>query len=261
MRTNRRGWIRGTLCAIAWIALSANAARAQALPTKLLVRVVAHDAKIIGSGVGGARVTIRDAETGAVLAEGVQQGSTGNTTAIMRTPWERGATIFDTEGAASFLATLDLTKPTRVEVSAEGPLDTPEAMQRGSKTFLMVPGVDVVGEGLLIELNGLRVSIESPADHAELTGRTVPVRATVTMLCGCPTEPGGLWNADHKTITARLVRDGTVMAEDTLHFAGRTSQYETTLSAPAPGAYTLQVIAVDPTRANTGMATRTLTVR
>jgi len=256
-----RIWIRSILCLAALVALSAAGAVAQATPTKLLVRVVAHDAKIIGSGVGGARVTIRDAESGAVLAEGVQQGSTGNTTAIMKKPWERGATIFDSEGAASFLATLKLAKPTWVEVSAEGPLDTPQAMQRGSKTFLMVPGVDIVGEGLLIELNGLRVEVESPAAHAELAGRRIPVRARVTMLCGCPTEPDGLWNSDHKTITARLVRDGEVVAEGALRFAGKTSQYETTLTAPDAGTYELQVIAVDPTRANNGMATRIVTIR
>ena len=48
--------------------------RAQTTPTRVMIRVVAHDAKIIGSGVGGARVTVTEVETGRVLASGVQEG-------------------------------------------------------------------------------------------------------------------------------------------------------------------------------------------
>ena len=39
--------------------------------TRITVRVVANDAKIIGTGVGGARVIIRNAATGEVLGVGV----------------------------------------------------------------------------------------------------------------------------------------------------------------------------------------------
>lgn len=226
---------------------------AQTVPTQLLVRVLAHDAKIIGSGVGGAKVTVKDARTGAVLASGLQEGGTGNTAAIMSTPWTRGAVLFDREGTGSWLATLELTEPTWVEVIAEGPMGFEESAQRGSKTLLMVPGVDVVGEGLVVELNGFTVVIESPA--AEV-GRTVDVRAKVTMLCGCPTEPGGLWDSDRFTVVARLVRNGRVVAEAPLAFAGETSWYAGRLATSEPGEYELQVLALDPERANNGIARR-----
>ena len=85
----------------------------------------------------------------------MQEGSTGNTGTIIRTPWERGGTIFDVDGTGLFEATLLLDAPTRVEVVAEGPLGTEHAIQRASKTLLLVPGVDIVGEGLILELNGL----------------------------------------------------------------------------------------------------------
>jgi hypothetical protein len=52
----------------------------EALPTTVVVRAIAQDAKIIGSGVGGARITIRDARSGEVLASGVQEGGTGSST-------------------------------------------------------------------------------------------------------------------------------------------------------------------------------------
>lgn len=226
-------------------------------PTKLLVRVLSHDAKVIGSGVGGARVTIRDAGTGRVLAEGVQEGSTGDTETIIRAPRQRGATVFDVGETASFVAVLDLAEPTQVEVIAEGPLGTEHAKQRGSKTLLMVPGVDIVGEGLVLELNGFTVTV----DEANVGEGIVDVRAKVTMLCGCPTEPGGLWDADRFQVVAALVREGETVARAPLGFAGETSYFEGRIAPPSPGTYELRVFALDPARANTGMASRTVTVR
>lgn len=234
----------------------ACAAKAQTAPTSLLVRVVSHDAKIIGSGVGGAQVTIKDAATGRVLASGIQEGSTGNTDAIIRTPWVRGGTVYDTEGAAHFRAELNLTEPTLVEVTAVGPLGAEQGLQRASKTVLMVPGVDVLGEGLVVELNGFTVAIE----EASADAGDVQVRARVTMLCGCPTEPGGLWDADRIRVVARLLRGGEVVSEASLGFAGETSIYTGSLPAAGSGGYEVRVFALDPTRANTGMATRRLTL-
>ena len=46
--------------------------------TQLLVRVTASDAKVVGSGVGGVKVTVREVASGRVLAEGIQEGGTGN---------------------------------------------------------------------------------------------------------------------------------------------------------------------------------------
>jgi len=251
--------LRAVLSAAAAIvfALISLPLSAQTVPTQLLVRVLAHDAKIIGSGVGGAQVTVKDARTGAVLASGLQEGGTGNTAAIMSTPWTRGAVLFDREGTGSWLATLELTEPTWIEVIAEGPMGFQESAQRGSKTLLMVPGMDVIGEGLVVELNGFTVVIESPAAEA---GRTVDVRAKVTMLCGCPTEPGGLWDSDRFAVVARLVRDGHVVAEAPMAFAGETSMYAGQLAAPEPGEYEVQVLALDPERANNGMARRRVVV-
>lgn len=233
----------------------------EAQATKVLVRVTARDAKIIGSGVGGARITIRDAETGALLAEGVQEGSTGSTADIMGTR-ERGATVFDTEGAAGFLAELDVREPTRVIIEAEGPLGTGHAIQTGSKSLLVVPGRDMTGEGVIIELNGFTVEIQTPdADGPVAAGEAFEVRARATMLCGCPTEPGGMWDSDDYEIFARAVRDGEIVGEWPMEFAGATSVYRTSVTLDMAGEYELQVFVIDAAKGNTGMATRTIAVR
>lgn len=157
-------------------------AQSRAVPTKILVRAISRDAKVIGTKVGGARITIRDVSTGAVLSQGIQQGGTGRTDLIMKTPRQRGAKIYDTPGTAGFLATLNLRRPTVVEISAEGPLDTPQSTYKASKTLLLVPGQNVLGEGVLLEIHGFRIRLLAPTEDTHPTlGQDLQVRATITM--------------------------------------------------------------------------------
>ena len=60
-------------------------------------------------------------------------------------------------------AEIPLDKPTQVEIFAEAPLAYPHAIQKGSKTLTLIPGKHVLGEGIIIELNGLIVNILSPS--------------------------------------------------------------------------------------------------
>ena len=227
-----------------------------AVPTQVMVRAVSQDAKILQDPVGGARITIRDAETGEVLAEGLQEGGSGSTDEIMHGPRERGASIYDTPGAAGFLATLELERPTQVEITAEGPLDYPQAVQRAAATTLLIPGQDVLGDGVVLTIHGFIVEVLAPSDSARTSAQSdsLDVRARVRMACGCPTEPGGLWDSDRYTITARLVRNGEVLGEAPMRFAGETSVYEGALPVPeGAGPYEVQVLAADAERVNFGM--------
>lgn len=232
------------------------AAAQEAVPTRIVVRVVANDAKIIGSGVGGAWVVIRDQHTGAVLAQGLQEGGTGDTGRIMGAR-ERGATTFDTDGAAAFRAEIPLTGPTPVVIEYRAPLGAPHAIQTGSTSLLLIPGAHLDGEGVVVVLNGFTVELltPDPAAFVASPGSEVPVRVRVTMLCGCPTEPGGMWDSSRWEIRAQWVRGGTVLGEGALEFSGTRNEYAGSLAAPGEGgAVTLRVLAVDRARANTGMA-------
>ena len=156
---------------------------AEKIPTKVIVRVVARDAQVIGSGVGGAFVRIKNLETGEILAEGKQQGGTGSTERIMVQPRRRGETVYATLGSAHFEAKILLDRPTQVEIDAEAPLGYPQAVQKGSKTLTLIPGKDLLGEGIIIELNGLIVNILSPSSKESIKGgEAVLVRAEVRML-------------------------------------------------------------------------------
>lgn len=249
-----------TFLAAALLTASPLASEAQT-PTRVMVRVASHDAKIIGSGVGGARVTIRDQRTGSVLAEGIQEGGTGDTSLIMGTR-ERGASVYDTEGAAGFMAELQLTEPTWVVVSAEGPLGTPDQLRHASTTTLLIPGRDVVGDGIVLELLGFTVELREPAEDAVLpAGESVDVLARVTMLCGCPTSPGGIWDSDGYEIVARVMRDGVLMSETPLAFTGENSMHSAEIPAMDAGEVTIEVLSIDEARGNFGLARSNFTVR
>ncbi|RMG44161.1 MAG: hypothetical protein D6723_19675 [Acidobacteria bacterium] len=58
-----------------------------------------------------------------------------------------------------------------------------------------------------------------------------------------------------------MVRDGKVVKEVPLRYAGRMSTYEGRLTPTQAGTFDLEVLAMDPSRANFGMATRPLTVK
>ncbi len=221
------------------------------VPTQITVRVVSHDAKIIGSGVGGARIVIKDHQSGEVLAEGIQEGETGDTRVLVVEPVARGAPVFDTSGAAHFTATLSLVAPTVVEVIGEGPLGYEEALQRASATLLLVPGEDVMGNGVVLVLHGFIVEVLEPLEV--VAGSVAAIGARVRMLCGCPLESGGLWDADRVEVTARVYSGERLISMSRLAYAGEPSLFEGDVSLrEARSGDRLVVVATDATRANLG---------
>lgn len=160
------------------------AAAAPAEPTRVSVRVLSKDAKFIGTSMGGMQVTIRDADTGEVLARGSTQGGTGDTQRIMKQDWKRGAAL-STAGAAEFTATLDLDAPRRIEIAAHGPLGQIQAAGTVSVTQWILPGKHLdQGDGVLLVLPGFAVDVLSPPAHARLgkAPQRIPVRANLVML-------------------------------------------------------------------------------
>ena len=163
--------------------LTSPAFSAEKVLTKVIVRVVSKDSKVIGSGVGGAFVRIKNLESGEILAQGKQEGGTGDTDRIMVQPHKRGEPLYGTPDAAFYQAEILLDKPTQVEIFAEAPLAYPHAVQKGSKTITLIPGKHILDEGLIIELNGLIVNILSPSPKEDLKkGEAVSVRVEVRML-------------------------------------------------------------------------------
>ncbi|MEX0300038.1 MAG: hypothetical protein AB3N28_13280 [Kordiimonas sp.] len=225
--------------------------------TNITVRVLANDAKFVGTSMGGAEVTIRDAVTQEVFATGLTSGGTGDTALIMKTPRTRGSSIVS-EGSASFAATINLSEPRLVEVLVRGPLVPNASAVTSSSQQWVVPGKHVDdANAWLVELRGLVVEVvDFPS---EVNGETVNLHAKVRMMCGCPTSPGGMWNSDQMEIVALLEKDG-VTRKVPLIFTGEASHF----SATAPvnkGHYNVTFYAYQMDTGNTGVVKRKLTVR
>ena len=95
-----------------------------AVDTRIDVRVLSKGAKFIGTGMAGAEITIRDAETNELLARGKTVGNSGNDRRIMVEARPRH-TPLSTATSAVFRAAIDLEEPRQVVVVARGPLSQP----------------------------------------------------------------------------------------------------------------------------------------
>jgi hypothetical protein len=148
-------------------------------------------------------------------------------------------------------------------VTAFGPLAQHQSANRVSAVQWVVPGKNLTGgDGWLLEMPGFIVDVIGPPTHQKRKGlpQTVEIKANVTLMCGCPVEPGGLWDSDAYEIRARIKRNGEPVGEIPLNYAGETSQFAGTFVAKEPGAYQATVYAYDPANGNTGVDATTFIV-
>ena len=228
------------------------------LPTTVLVRVVAHRSLVLGKDVGGARVTITDVASGQLLASGLQQGDSGDQMQIMRTPHLMDEPVYSGRPAASFSATLELTRPTLVQITAEGPLAYPQALQRASQTVILIPGHDLTNDGIVLHLYGYLVQVEQPPPGEPLIAKEdVMLRASVRTLSGALVRPHSDWDSRKIHIYAELLIGDRVVERLQMFYAGEKSRFEAPFFVPvpkdAPDGMTLRVIAADTATGNFGM--------
>lgn len=244
------------LLALAAVFVIAAPLAAQAEPTHVMVRAQALDAKFIGDHMGGVAIILKDARTGAVLAKGLTKGGTGDTKRIMSTPRTRGDSVTDA-ATAGFEAVLDLKQPTLVRAEATGPVGKPGSSSQTTSNLWIIPGRDILGDGWILTLPGLVVepSVSTTPEGA------VTLSAKIALMCGCPIEAGGLWDAAHYRVEARLMKGRVLVASIPLGFTGRTGEYAASLPKLAPGRYVLRVVAADDKTANAGVAEQKITLR
>jgi hypothetical protein len=229
-------------------------APAPAMPTDVHVRVLSQGAKFIGTSMGGVEVMLRDVQTGEVLAGGLVQGSTGDTARIMGGR-PRGEAL-STEGSAVWKGTIDLPVPRLVEVVARGPVAQPQAMVTVTSQRWVLPGRGVtINDGWLLELPGLVVDAVDPAAHEQLEKGTASRRlaVNVSMLCGCPITPGGLWDANGFDVRATVRGPDGKASEVKLGYGGRTGLFAADLPVGGAGAYVVTVSAFDTKTGATGV--------
>lgn len=229
-----------------------GAASVRAEPTRVLVRVISQDAKFVGSSMGGVRIVLRNARSGAVLAQGRVEGGTGDTARIMQAAG-RSPQRSD-KSTAAFAATVDIAQPELVEVEAYGPLAYPASAVRVTQQRWLIPGADAAGgDGWTLELPGLVIE-----PYVRVTGRKAHVEAKVQPMCGCPIAPDGLWPAAEYEVTAWVRGKGKQKAARRLAFAKAPGLFSGDVELPAGSSHELVIVARNTRTGNSGVRTATV---
>lgn len=126
-----------------------------------------------------------------------------------------------------------------------------------SSTQWVLPGKAVAGgDGWVLELPGFAISLVEPLPaQVHLGGKEVriPLKVKITMQCGCPITPGGIWDADKIQIAAILESGAKTSPPASLAYAGKPSTFSGEIAIAEPGRYALDVYAYDPSNGNTGL--------
>jgi hypothetical protein len=234
-------------------------------PTTILVRVVAHGAMVLGREVGGARITITDVDTKQILATGIQQGEAGDQNQIMRTPHLMEEAVYSSRPSAAFTTTLELRRPTLVEIAAEGPLGHPASLRRVTKTVVLIPGQDLTSDGIVLQLYGYLVQIEHPKPGEPLIAKDdVKLRASVRTLSGTSVRPHGDWDSRKIRIYGELLIGERIVERLQMFYSSDTGGFEAPFFVPrdkdAPDGITLRVVATDTATGNSGVGTANYSV-
>lgn len=223
-------------------------------PTEIVVRAQAKDAKFIGTSMGGAKIVIRQADTGEILAQGLTEGSTGNTEAIMMQAKERHSRI--AEDAAAFQTTLSLIQPVFVTIEAQAPFNQKEARVVAQTQLWLIPGKHMNEEGIILEIPGFVVEAFSPHTHQVISKAEHPsvmLKANVVMMCGCPITSGGLWDADRLEVEATIYVDKKYWKSMALKISDQPNVFLGELDLGETGSYEVVISAYHPISKNTGV--------
>ncbi|WP_294326815.1 hypothetical protein [uncultured Chryseobacterium sp.] len=227
-----------------------------ATETQVMVRAKAKDAKFIGSSLGGAHIIIRNKLNQQILAEGNTAGSTGNTDLIMKTPKVRGNSITD-EQTGGFVATIDIDEPTFVTIEVISPLNSRQAQAVVSTELWLIPGKNILGEGIILEIPGYIIDILKPRTHQYIALSTIKdkpflFQANIVMMCGCVIEKGGVWNSDEIEVKGILKKDGKFVKNIDMSWVS-TNLFEGNHIINIPGNYELTLYAYHEKTGNTGV--------
>jgi len=224
--------------------------------TKVIVRAKAKDAKFLPATLG-VHVTIRNNMTGEVMAKGMAAGSSGNTERIMADAIHRGQQLAD-EGTSKFMASLELTEPTFVDVEVYASTNRRNGAKKVATQLWLIPGKHILGDGIVMEIPGFIVDVLSPTTQqytrlSTIINGKMTLKASVTMACGCVISKGGTWDSGAFSINAIIKLNGKKITEVPLTITDVWNNFEGVLPINAKGDYEVHVYAYDPKTGNTGL--------
>lgn len=217
-------------------------------PTQLMIRAMANDAKYIGTSVGGVRVTVKDAETGELLDEGWINGGTGDTDRLIKNPIHRGEVLTD-KNTAGYLSTVDIDAPRLVKITLLGPYAYRQSLQEASITTWLIPGKDLLGDGITIKMPGFIADGWTQV----LQSGVVEFYLDASLMCGCPIKKNGLWDPKNYEAKAILMQDEKKIDEIPLSFTGPIGIFSAKTQLKESGHYKAILYVIDSKTGNVGL--------
>ncbi|WP_183573065.1 hypothetical protein HDF18_06355 [Mucilaginibacter sp. X5P1] len=229
---------------------------AHAQTTKVVIRAKAKDAKFIGTPIGGALVIVKNNLTGEILAKGLTTGGSGSTDVLIKKPIVRGQSLTDS-ATAKFVAEVNITEPTFADIEVIAPVNRRNGTVKASTQIWLIPGKNILGDGIVLEIPGFILDVLSPTTHQfikldSLKNGELKFKASLTLECGCPITNGGIWNSDDIAVNAIVKKEGVKTGELSLQFIEQ-NLFEGTLKVKEKGDYELDVYAYDAKTGNTGV--------
>jgi hypothetical protein len=233
--------------------------------SNITVRVQAKGGKYLGDDIGGASVTIRNSQSGEILASGVTSGGSGSISdqylpdasprAII-TPGDPPQIhwVLADPSTSCFKAKIALDHPAMLEITVYGAKGGLQTAHKAVATAWAVPANDILAD---IEIPGLLVQVIEPTTHLQLPGigAVVPLKANVAMMCGCPISYGGLWIPSDFDVYAQIHNIGSneiVIVPLYFSATGVPDIFEGSYQVTRPGFYEATFMAVQKSTGNTG---------
>ena len=216
--------------------------------TQIMVRVKAVDSKFMGTSVGGVKAIVEDAETGEILDQGWITGGTGDTAVLIENPLKRGERQSD-DKTAGYLATVNIDSPRLLRFKLIGPYGYRQSLQETTLTSWVIPGKDIVGDGIVLSMTGFIVDAWTQV----LEGGKVDILTKASLLCGCPITKDGFWQAGNYEATAIIMQDDEKIEEVRLDFTGPTGMFSGNTTITEPGYYKAIVYLFDKNTGNVGV--------
>ena len=174
----------------------------------------------------------------------------------MRSPHERYTQLSDND-TAGFLAVVDIDEPTFVQIEVISPINKRNAQIHASTQIWLIPGKDILGDGIVLEIPGFIIDILEPNTHQYIPLETVitsgiNIKANIVMMCGCPIQKDGLWDSNLMEVRAVVQKDGEAYTDVLLDNPGQNI-FEGNLAVKESGYYQITVYAYNSKTGNTGV--------
>ena len=180
-------------------------------------------------------MTITDVATGQILASGLQQGEPGDQSQIMRTPHLMEEPIYSGRIGGLIHHHLEPRAPHIGGDRRGRPLAYPSALQRASKTVLLIPGHDLTNDGIVLQLYGYLVQVEHPKPGESLIAKEdVMLQASVRTLSGSLVRPHSDWDSRKIHIYGELLIGDRIVERLQMFYTGEKSRFEAPFFVPIP---------------------------